>query len=241
MERERARDRENPARGEDGRSPDREASDREANISLLDALKRLHPNISADRPSAIDAAWAALTATERRTAHDRHGAWLADCKAAGRSKGVALSTYLREKPWTLLSSAKAPAGGELWRTSGMVPAWSRLWWCLLFSLIEAERATIGDPRSPAAAGLRRQVSLAEKSIGWKCDPARIADFERSAAGFVGVPRDGTEAAAWSAWLRGRAGVSLPLPDSAGWIYVPASAPPATGMDGLSASELEGLG
>lgn len=188
-------------------------------MDALDALRRRYPQAAHADQVKVEAAWAALSATERKGASDRLDDWLADRGA--RKAVVGLEKYLGQKLWTLLPPAAK--GQEIRRETGLVGPFTRAFWWLACNHAERNRATIRDPRSPAQAYLRNKFAGAAQGIGWKVDPASVGQIETAASGFASVHRDGPEAEAFRKRFATAFGFHPTMPDQAQWIFVPPEA------------------
>lgn len=207
---------ERDARARDPENSDK-ASDDIPDRPLLDRLIALHPQSAHDRFVDIATPWRKLTREQRRRAVDRFPAWLA---ARGKRQAIAgLPTYLGD-----LMFERVPAGptpGE----SQFVPAFSRAWWWLYHREVTLGGAALRDRNSAESWNLRKRVNLAvDVAIGWQIViPEKRQEAEEAGKALVALAKDSPAMAAWAEHYRGL-GVTLPIPDRAEWIFMPAEWP-----------------
>ncbi len=248
-----------------------EASDRDqkpgaSTIDREDLLARLakgHPTGFRDRLDMARAALDRMTDAEALEALDRLPAWVEAGLAKGRHLPP-LQRYLGDRPfvWRLLpdpkaeakarSNAKATAAAAA--GDRMIKPVTRAWWWLLHEFVKEHGAEVGRRGSGAAQAFSRRFGGAENGRGILLETAEEkVPIEALAADLVGIPVNGEAAKAWARYYlrigppdepEFRRGVRLPVLSEKSWIYVPTTNPPAeaaTGLDNLSADELEGLG
>lgn len=187
------------------------------------SLLKAWPDIALQSESLARSALSALSGEDRKIAVDRVPAFLAfHREKLGKAKLPFLHNYLGERSrWTTLPADKIAAGKAGERT--IAGGFDAPWWWLFFADVDRYGARLIDHRSPESAQLRRHVELARARVGWKADRARIAEAEAGGKALVKIPVDGDEFAEWAKSLR-FAGVELPRPDSAKWIFVPTQWP-----------------
>lgn len=194
----------------------REAEPHIPDAELLGRLTTAHPGAAQDSVPDTEAAWRALDRPERREAVARFAEWLENARSLGRGRIAGLPAYLREKRWQKLPAKEDIS--ELYRA--IVEPFSRAWWWLFHDFVRRYRAALASRGSPESRELTRMIGLAAGRVGWKIDPDKRMGIEESARALKPVPRDGAEAAEIVAAYRA-IGVSMPLPDKAEWIFVPA--------------------
>lgn len=188
------------------------------------ALGKVWPAFAAQSEALARPALSALTPAERKLAVERAPAFLVfHRETQGKAKLPFLHNYLGEKHrWQALPQAQPAVVATVERRT--IGAFDQAWWWLFFDLIKRLGTALLDQRSPASVELRKHVDLARISIGWRVGAAQVEEIEAAAKTFVQVPVDGAEFKAWTVALAA-AGVTLPRPDKAGWIFVPSQWPP----------------
>lgn len=213
-ERERAR--------EDER-PEAEAKGLTVNQAWVLILKAW-PDIALESEMMARSALTGMSPEDRKLAVERIPAFIAYHQAKrGKAKLPFLHNYLNERSrWTTLPGEKSASVGTVERKT--IEAFSRAWWWLFFDSVKRLGTALLDQRSAESVSLRDRVTLARQGIGWPVGASRLEEIILAGKAFVQIPVDGKEFTDWTAALR-KAGVDLPRPDKAGWIFVPSQWPP----------------
>jgi len=192
--------------------------------AAFERLGKIWPDFALENGAMISRALDTLTPSERLLAVDRVPEFLAFHRSRrGKAKLPFLHNYLGEKHrWSALPRVKPASIGQ--GEHRFIGSFDRAWWWLFFDAITRLGLALLDWKSNESTWLRDQVSRARTGIGWRIAAARLEEIEASGMRLVQVPVDGAEFKAWAAALKA-AGVDLPRPDKAGWIFVPSQWPP----------------
>lgn len=210
----------------------REGQEAEPGLPDHDLLAKLiaaHPQSAHDSVADTHAAWRKLTRPERREAVDRFEEWL---HVKGARKAIAgLPMYLGEKRWTMLGDKASVIAAA---ATPRIDAFSRPWWWLFHDFIARHGIEAGRRDSPAHQELYRRVSGAVSyGAGWPIAAEQREEIEQAARALHQVPKEGTEAQQWRSYYGDlgpketplyRRGITMPIPDKAEWIFVPAEIP-----------------
>jgi hypothetical protein len=197
----------------------------------LEQLRKSWPNYALESQGLALSALSRLVASERQVAIDRVPAFLVFHRENRGARALPyLHTYLAERRWADLPDRPKAAAGAAGAT-GHAAAFSRAWWAIFHRFVAASPGAFADRDSAQSQTLRKRVSLAiGNAIGWTLPAEQLARIEAEAEGLVKAPAHGDVAERWRAHYR-ELGVTMPIPDQAGWIFVPAELPPAATADG----------
>lgn len=214
------------ARAREG-SAEAEAERQSPDAELLKAAIRLHPTSAFEDRLAIEKAWRALSAAERKRASEMLGEWLEAGRKLGRTKPLGLASYFAQKAWENLATAPVAKGATLASGKRALGLFTRAWWCLVWQRVAANNGE-------SFRRLRFQIELANGGNGCpSADDGGPSEAEELAQAQIAV--ETPEAEAWLKMLRD---LAVPIRRKIGvpYLWAPSHWPPGVGAATKPAAE-----